>query len=60
MKKKIPTHAAGLGQEKWFWLSIIAQVVVACERRKQWCAPVREECNKYDLTTTQCFLNDPS
>jgi hypothetical protein len=54
MKKKIPTHAAGLGQEKWFWLSIIAQVVVACERRKQWCAPVREECNKYDLTTTQC------
>jgi hypothetical protein len=27
---------------------------VACERRKQWCAPVREECNKYDLTTTQC------
>ncbi len=42
------TYAAGLGQENGF------------ERCSSGVCTCREECNKYDLTTTQLFLNDLS
>jgi hypothetical protein len=42
---------------KWFWLSMIVQVAVAGLGAQQGCAPApkNKKCNKYDLTTAQCF-----
>jgi len=53
---KTKSTYARLAQEIGFWLSTIAQFSVAGKKAQQSCAPAeRKECNKYDLTATQCL-----
>ncbi len=45
------------GSRKWFWLSIIAEFAVPTKSWQQQCRvqTCKKECNKYDLTASQCF-----
>ncbi len=53
-------HASLAHERKGFWLSIIAQFVMAGVRKAlQTLCTCEKECNKLDLTATQCFLISP-
>jgi hypothetical protein len=56
--KKIEHMSVGFGSGKWFWLRIIRHVAVAGERHSNSSCSThlqkRKECNKYDITTTEC------
>ncbi len=48
------TKYASLAQENGFALAYVL-CLPRLIKAQQSCAPVREECNKYDLTTAPCF-----
>jgi len=45
----------GLGSGKWFCSCMFSQFADAGKKLQQIHVPIREECNKYDLTVTTCF-----